>query len=170
MKYHVNVETDEKSIPKYAVHNDTNICGFFGDYRFLSNFYPCQYGVWWMGMKFPSTEHAYQASKFPKKYHKEFVDISAGDSKKLSKLMTKEDPSVFNRQRWELLKIHVMSDLVFQKFTFDPLLEQMLLDTENKYLEETNSWGDIIWGVCDGCGQNKLGKILMKTRDFWKNL
>lgn len=167
MKTHVNVEWDDK-VPDYVIHDDTKICGFFGEYRFLSNFYPSENGVWWMGTKFPAVEHAYQAAKFPKKYHKEFVDVTAGQSKKLAKMMTKADPSLFDKSRWELIKLRVMADLVFQKFNFDPSLEQLLHDTKDKYLEETNSWKDVFWGVYEGNGQNQLGKILTQTRTFWK--
>lgn len=31
-------------------------------------------------------------------------------------------------------------------------------------LIEGNTWGDRIWGVCDGVGENRLGKILMRVR------
>lgn len=30
---------------------------------------------------------------------------------------------------------------------------------------EVNNWGDTYWGVCNGIGDNHLGKILMKIRD-----
>lgn len=29
---------------------------------------------------------------------------------------------------------------------------------------EDNQWHDTFWGICDGIGQNHLGKILMDTR------
>ena len=32
-------------------------------------------------------------------------------------------------------------------------------------LEEGNTWGDRVWGVCQGQGENRLGKILMKVRE-----
>jgi len=32
-------------------------------------------------------------------------------------------------------------------------------------LEETNTWGDKYWGVCNGEGENQLGKLLMKIRE-----
>ena len=163
----VNVEWSG-TVPDFAVHDATNIKGFFGDYRYLSNFYPCLNGVWWGGTKFPAVEHAYQAAKFDKIYHKEFVDITASESKKLAKMMVKEDPSVFVRERWDLVRYHIMADLVFQKFTWNPHFQSNLVSTGNKFLEETNSWHDYYWGFCNGQGQNKLGIILMKVRDFWR--
>jgi predicted NAD-dependent protein-ADP-ribosyltransferase YbiA (DUF1768 family) len=56
-----------------------------------------------------------------------------------------------------------MHDLVMQKFSI-PELSKMLLSTGNKYIEETNTWGDTYWGVCNGVGENNLGKILMSIR------
>lgn len=170
MKYHINVETDEKTIPEYASVTHEMICGFFGENRFLSNFYPSKVGVYWMGTLFPSTEHAYQAAKFPKKYHKEFVDVTAGQSKKLSREITKAEPSLYDDEMWTKVKDTVMAQLVFQKFTNNYELKLLLLGTENKYLEESNSWGDVYWGVCNGVGKNRLGEILMATRYYIKNI
>jgi len=166
MKYHVNVETDETTIPKYASVTDYAICGFFGRNRFLSNFYPTKIGTFWLGTLFPSTEHAYQAAKFPKKYHKEFIDITASESKKLADEIIKSYPTLFNDEMWSKVKDTVMAQVVFQKFTNNLDLKFLLLETEDKYLEETNSWGDVYWGVCKEIGKNKLGKILMATRNY----
>jgi hypothetical protein len=43
-------------------------------------------------------------------------------------------------------------------------LKQLLLATGDKELIEGNTWGDTFWGVCNGIGQNHLGKILMAKR------
>ena len=40
-----------------------------------------------------------------------------------------------------------------------------LLATGDAQLEEGNTWGDRIWGVYQGQGDNRLGKILMKVRE-----
>ena len=87
------------------------------------------------------------------------------------KFLTLEKPSearrlgqklVF-REDWEKVKISVMRDLVSQKFQC-PVLKAKLLSTGSKLLEETNSWGDTFWGVCNGIGSNHLGLILMEIR------
>ena len=57
-----------------------------------------------------------------------------------------------------------MKELLRQKFLI-PELGQMLLETGNSPLEETNSWGDTYWGVCKGVGKNMLGKLLMEVRN-----
>ena len=40
----------------------------------------------------------------------------------------------------------------------------MLIKTGNTELIEGNFWGDTFWGICDGVGENNLGKILMRVR------
>jgi predicted NAD-dependent protein-ADP-ribosyltransferase YbiA (DUF1768 family) len=50
------------------------------------------------------------------------------------------------------------------KFSRNYQLGDLLIETGDKYLEETNHWKDKIWGVCDGVGKNWLGKILMDVR------
>jgi predicted NAD-dependent protein-ADP-ribosyltransferase YbiA (DUF1768 family) len=56
-----------------------------------------------------------------------------------------------------------MEDLSRQKFSH-PELRQKLLDTGSCTLVEGNTWGDTFWGVCDGVGENHLGKLLMTIR------
>jgi predicted NAD-dependent protein-ADP-ribosyltransferase YbiA (DUF1768 family) len=43
-------------------------------------------------------------------------------------------------------------------------MREMLLLTGDCELVEGNTWGDKFWGVCDGEGENHLGKLLMKIR------
>ncbi len=51
------------------------------------------------------------------------------------------------------------------KFKQNERLKRLLLATGDAELIEGNDWGDTIWGMCDGEGENLLGKILMKVRD-----
>ena len=51
------------------------------------------------------------------------------------------------------------------KFTTNPNLAKRLLDTGDEELIEGNDWNDIFWGVCNGKGENNLGKILMRIRN-----
>ena len=57
-----------------------------------------------------------------------------------------------------------MEKCVRYKFAHHPELKEKLLATGDAYLEEGNTWGDRIWGVYQGQGENRLGKILMKIR------
>jgi ribA/ribD-fused uncharacterized protein len=69
-------------------------------------------------------------------------------------------------KEWEATKYHIMANLVFHKFLYNQDLKEMLLATDEAYLEETNHWQDRWWGCDeDGVGENNLGKILMGVRD-----
>ena len=146
----------------YVVHDDRYIKGFVGEYRWLSNMHECW--ILWHGLAFSSVEAAYQASKSHNiEVAKKFQDYSGPESKKQSKLISV-------RKDWPELKLNVMSQLVFQKFLQHADLRGKLLATGDRYIEETNYWKDQYWGVCNGAGQNNLGKILMCTREYFKKM
>ena len=71
------------------------------------------------------------------------------------------------RWDWEEVKDEVMLYLVQKKFFTKDVYLRMLLATKDAKLIEGNTWGDTYWGVCNGKGQNELGKILMQVRDFY---
>lgn len=129
---------------------------FTGQYAFLSNFYPSP--VLQDGAIYPTVEHAYQASKTDVEYVRKLIRQAAtpGIAKRLGR-------SVLLRYEWDNLKIDVMRDLLRKKFLI-PELRQKLLQTGNAELIEGNYWGDTYWGVCDGVGENRLGKLLMEER------
>lgn len=156
----MGIDMKIKSYEIYTTWDANNIKGFVGQNRFLSNFWPCE--IYFNGKRYLNSEAAYQAQKSGGElYIEQFFEIDA----KLAKQMGKKMPLVKN---WDIIKYDIMSAIVFDKFYRNKDLRQKLLDTRNKYLEETNWWGDKIWGVCDGIGENNLGKILMKIREFWK--
>jgi predicted NAD-dependent protein-ADP-ribosyltransferase YbiA (DUF1768 family) len=57
-----------------------------------------------------------------------------------------------------------MYKIIKNKFTQNPTLTKLLVDTNDKVIIEGNTWGDTYWGMCKGKGENHLGKILMKVR------
>jgi predicted NAD-dependent protein-ADP-ribosyltransferase YbiA (DUF1768 family) len=63
------------------------------------------------------------------------------------------------------VKFDVMETCVRYKFEHHSQLRDKLLATGDAVLEEGNDWGDQIWGVVNGAGENRLGKILMNVRD-----
>ena len=157
---HVNIENDEVTVPYYAIHKDDMIFGFFGAFRFLSNFYILENGVWFEELTYPSVEHAFQAAKWPVDMRAQFMGVESWRAKKLGKLAPH-----FNKKKWDKKKVGVMSGFVRQKFEKNPRLRAMLLMTEGCKLEERNNWGDIFWGTDEqGNGENQLGKILMDVR------
>lgn len=143
-----------------TVHDDKNVKGFFGDYRWLSNFYECP--VYFDGLLYASSENAYQAAKCINPENRtRFLNITPSESKKLGR-------SIQFRKDWLDIRYDIMCVTVFDKFYRNQELRRLLLDTGSKYLEETNYWGDTYYGVCKGKGQNVLGQILMRVRSFWQ--
>lgn len=139
-----------------AVHDAKNIRGFVEDYRWLSNFFLSR--VEWEGRVYSSAEAAYQSGKYPAAERDVFTTLEPGPSKKLA------DIKPYDKAVWAARKERTMREVVWAKFSQNPELAKKLLATGDRYLEETNWWGDQLWGVYKGEGQNLLGKILMETR------
>lgn len=57
-----------------------------------------------------------------------------------------------------------MKNLLQIKFSEDPY-KTKLICTYPQSLVEGNTWNDTYWGVCNGIGDNNLGKLLMQVRD-----
>ena len=57
-----------------------------------------------------------------------------------------------------------MYEVCRAKFMQHSDLKEQLLSTGSVQLVEGNDWNDREWGVCNGEGKNKLGKILMRIR------
>lgn len=133
------------------------INSFSGKYRFLSNFYPSE--VYYENHKYKTIEHAFQAAKATNSEDRRRIANAdtPGDAKRLGR-------NISLRDDWEKVKIEVMRELLEQKFTLIPKLRNKLLETGESTLIEGNTWGDKFWGVCDGEGQNWLGKLLMEVR------
>ncbi len=132
------------------------INNFDSDYAFLSNFYYCILN--YEGITFESAENAYQASKtLDIDIRKSFTFITPGKAKR-------EGKKIKLRENWDVIKLKIMEDIVRDKFNQNPDLKQRLIKTNNAILIENNNWNDHFWGVCNGKGENNLGKILMKIR------
>ena len=136
------------------------ITEFKGEYRWLSNFWPCL--IIKGDYTYPSTENAYQASKFTETNRVFFTTCSPAKSKERgSKLLALPD-------NWEAKKIEIMRVLIRQKFRVGTFNAELLIKTGDCLIVEGNSWGDTFWGVCDGKGENHLGRILMTQRENLK--
>lgn len=144
---------------------DPPIQTFFGEYRFLSNFWPASFV--WQGRLWPTAEHAYQAAKTldPGQQQRILELTSPAYAKRAGKLVTL-------RADWEQVKAQVMTEIVFEKFNQNPELKRRLLNTGTARLEEGNNWKDRVWGICppgSGQGRNLLGTILMVLRHHWSH-
>lgn len=127
-----------------------------GEWRFLSNFEPCE--IIYNGLKFKNVEGAYQAEKCLNQEDRLlFTSLSGAEAKKLIKSLPIKD-------NWDELKLEVMEQLLNQKFS-QKKFEKLLRSTGSRIIVEGNYWKDTFWGVCDGEGENHLGNLLMKIRN-----
>lgn len=133
------------------------IKGFFEKHRFLSNFHVCK--IYHDGFIYSSTEAAYQASKsLDTSVRVQFTALTPYAAQK-------KGQTIKIREDWDDVKLQIMYDINYTKYVAHEELYNLLYNTGTKYLEETNWWHDIFWGVCNGVGQNKLGETLMQLRE-----
>ncbi|RXZ61565.1 NADAR family protein [Candidatus Borkfalkia ceftriaxoniphila] len=132
---------------------------FRGKYFFLSNFYNTK--IEYFDMVFENNEAAFQSMKCPERME-EFTKLSAAEAKRLGRRVPLCDD-------WEESKETIMYEICLAKFTQHKDLGDQLLATGDAELIEGNTWYDTEWGVCNGIGKNKLGKILMRIREILKN-
>ncbi len=152
-------EVIEDVLKELGLKEEGKIDDFSGEYFFLSNFFPSN--LKYKGLEFTNTEAAFHAMKCPERAA-EFCRLLPSEAKRLGR-------HVKLRPDWEQIKEQVMYEVCFAKFDQNPELKERLLETGNKELIEGNFWNDRCWGVCEGVGDNKLGKILMRLRDHFKN-
>jgi hypothetical protein len=129
-------------------------------YGCFSNF--AAYPIELKGKVWPTTEHYFQAQKFPGTKHEEAIRLE--NSPMIAARMGRDRKKPLRRD-WEAVKDAIMREAVLAKFTQHEDLKQILLATgEALLVERTNK--DSYWGDGgDGSGLNKLGRILMSVRE-----
>jgi ribA/ribD-fused uncharacterized protein len=161
------IENNEITVPDYFRVNNREIFGFFGEYRWLSNFSPCN--INYLGIDYWTVETAYQAQKLKNKDR--FNCLSPSQAKQhICSLIKSKSEDLVPVTWFESQKIRLMQEILFLKFSGDFCLRENLLSTGNRKLVEANHWGDVFWGV-DGrtkVGENHLGRILMATRAYFR--
>lgn len=134
------------------------ITSFRNVHYFLSNMYPCL--IVYNNTIYYSAEQAFQAQKTLDENQKALMsrNMDGFEAKRLGrKLKLRKD--------WIDIKDNIMYEVVKAKFKQNKDLAKLLKETDNEILIEVNTWKDTYWGVCDGKGLNKLGKILMRVRE-----
>jgi len=134
------------------------IKSFRGKYNFLSNFYRCT--IYYNGLSYFTVEHAFQAQKSIR--HEDRLKIWNADTPGQAKAIGRK---IELRADWEEVKLQVMADLIWIKFSY-PELKEKIIRTGDAQLIEGNTWGDRYWGVYREQGENHLGRILMAVRSL----
>jgi len=140
---------------------------FLGEYRFLSNFWECEFVDLRTDIRYKSAEHYYQSMKTEDETEKEMIrNATVSECKKLGNKVTLRDG-------WDGMRISVMDDAVFYKFTQNEELKLKLMKTFPQRLIEGNTWHDNYWGncICKKCekrfGDNYLGWTLEHWREIF---
>ena len=141
---------------------------FRGGKNYLSNFYACRIHVW--NREFTSVESAYQWRKCM--HHgdmqtaEKMLSTRTGlQAKHLSKSIREKEQL---RAEWNKQRYSVMYALVAVKYR-DPTLRKRLLDTRESELKEWVRSREGYWSALTysgQAGQNMLGHILMRVREF----
>lgn len=128
-------------------------------YGEFSNFSP--HPIELAGRTWPTTEHYFQAQKFPGTPHEEEIRRakSPGDAARMGRERSRP-----LRADWETVKDGIMYDALRAKFTQHARLRRVLLSTEDRVLIE-HTRNDRYWADGgDGSGLNRLGELLMRLR------
>ncbi len=142
-----------------------------GTYGCFSNFFRA--GLRFQGLKWKSSEHAYQACKFDPKELYPGEDITIWEKIRRSSGCRAAKNIGSDRRLplidgWDDKKFNIMKNIVRAKFSQQESFKQLLLDTGDEELIE-DSPIDYIWGCgADGTGSNWLGKALMEIRSEFR--
>lgn len=108
-----------------------DITSFQGEYRFLSNFWPCP--VRFEQDSYSSVEHAYQAAKTDdREIRRQIAFLTPGGAKRFGRFVPL-------KEGWNGMKLQVMEKLVERKFVYTPNLGLKLLATGDVQLIEGNA-------------------------------
>ena len=154
-----------------AKQNHKQVTAFAGRFDPLSNFYPCEVRIF--GMKYRSSEHAYQYAKA----------IQIGKDKVANRIL--EATSAYQAKteasylpynpHWITQKEKVMQNILHAKAKSCPEFREALLDSQNVLAEAVP--GELFWATglnkeatlcvkkASWPGQNKMGKLLAKLKE-----
>lgn len=115
------------------------------------------------GIKYTNVTSAFLASQIRDRgLRYAFSFLSAGEAEKKFNEWKDVIPS-FIDPSFEANKKDILFILLSQKFSDEFFLEKLLNTGENELIFD-NSYGDTFLGVCEGEGENYLGKFLMEIR------
>lgn len=133
---------------------------FRGTQAYRSNMFSV--GLTVNGLHYENAEACFQSFKCKNKSDRlKFCLLNGSEAKRLGR-------GVRLRNDWHDIKDEVMYLVVRAKFRQNPFLREELCSSTDEIVE-VNTWNDTYWGVCNGQGLNKLGKILERVREELRN-
>ena len=103
-------------------------------YACFSNFYPAPFSL--DGHTWPTTEHYFQAAKFPA--HAQFDCIRLADSPAKAKTLGRSRAAPL-RPDWEEIKVPLMRKALLAKFSQHAALQAVLLGTGDAHIAEAGA-------------------------------
>lgn len=130
-------------------------------YGCFSNFSHFEFEI--NGKKWMTSEHYFQAQKFVGTEYEEKIRLLDNPMKAAEFGRNRSLPL---RTDWEQVKDDIMRKAVFEKFSQNIDIRDILLSTGKELIVE-KSTNDYYWGCGkDGSGKNMLGRILMDVREL----
>lgn len=140
---------------------DTHVYFYGPEFYVLSNF--SAFNLSWKGLVFPTSEHAYQWSKFFDQGIKDKILAapSAHEAYRISQCHILDVRSDWSRE----VRLKTMKYILRAKVDQHEYVRRKLLETDKRILVE-DSWRDSVWGWGpDQKGQNLLGRLWMEVRE-----
>lgn len=145
---------------KHTLDTDDQVFFYEQEFYPLSNF--SAFTLRWKGIRFDTSEAAYHWEKFPGLPIQQSIILadSAHDAFKIAEVY-----ATARRKDWDLVKVEIMREILFQKFNQHEYVRRKLKETGKRHLFE-NSWRDSFWGWGPKRdGKNMLGRLWMEIRD-----
>lgn len=125
------------------------------------------YSIFINNVIIPSSEHLYQAMRYPLIPEIQHEIISQDNAMK-AKMVSNKYKEKYSRPDWEMIQFKVMRWVLEVKLAQNwEKFSQILLSTENKPIVEFTT-EDKVWGACKVAdkleGVNALGRLLMELR------
>lgn len=133
------------------------ITDFSGMYSFLDMKYPCTIRI--LDKTFKNAQAAFQSYKYNHRF--DFTDKSGDEA-----YVAGHDTRKKCRDDWKNMRDAIITTVLMGKYMQNPDLKIALLNTGNAKISYVNNQGDTYWGVVDGVGEDRLGKITMSIRDL----
>lgn len=148
------------------MYDSNTICFYNANelYYELTNFYPSPITINFI--TYPTVEHYFQSQKFSDINIRKQISMSntPREAFNLAQNYSKQNPQSMHSDWHSSRKYRIMKEALIQKFSQNPTLRKLLIDTGNKVLVEHTD-KDAEWGDGgDGSGNNNLGKLLMEVR------
>jgi ribA/ribD-fused uncharacterized protein len=144
--------------PEPHISSVTEVSSFSGPFAFLSNSARTPIEV--EGLRYPTVEHAYSSLQVADEAvaaQIRLIPTPSGSIERRRRIRAKPD--------WVTQKIEVMAQLLAAKFAPGERAASQLIATGKATLRNEVWWDDSFWGVVNGAGENRLGRMLEELRN-----